>query len=189
MAMRIVLIIIAVLLLALGAFLLTDVPERVSPTQSTQTTRVVSTPTPLPDKVQVPREPRPQVVDAGTTEAVPVDATLINDAAPDEDGIYTFSLGTHRVQLKGESGSLLSAEVVIKTSSAIARDHARRLRSKLVGMYFFLVSRRVDESVEADDGIERLEADLLQRYSNTIRGGAIDSVELVNPEVVEPEEE
>ncbi len=187
--MRIVLIIVALLLLALGAFVLTDAPERVSPSEPSTVAHVVSSPPPVPDKVKPAPKPKPQVVDAGTNEATPVDASLVIDAAPDEDGIYTFSLGTHRVQLKGESGSLLSAEVIIKTSSAIARDHARRLRSKLVGMYFFLVSRRVDESVRADDGIERLESDLLQRYSNTIRGGAIDAVELLDTEIIEPEEE
>ena len=186
--MRAVLIIIAILLMALALFLFTEAPERAEqiPSQSVEKNVTVTKKLPKPAEPK-PREAPAPIKDASPAVAIPVDAAIIQDAAPDESGVYSLSLGTHRVQLKGESGAFLSAEVVIKTSSATVREHARRLRSKLVGMYFFLVSRRVDVSVLADDGIERLESDLLQRYSNTIRSGEIDAVELIDHEVEEPE--
>ncbi len=187
--MRIVLSIIGILLLIVGLFVLSEEPERtaVKAPEPAKVSKSVEPAPPTVPKVKAPEAAKP-VDDASTQREMP-DAAAIQDAEPDESGLYELSLGTHRVQLKGETGVFLVAEVVIRTASATARDNARRLRNKLVGMYFFLVSRRVDESLMSDAGIERLEADLLQRFSNTIRGGDLEVVELLNHAIEDPEEE
>ena len=187
--MRIVVSIIGIVLLIFGIFILNEEPERTA-VKPPKPTRPASTYTPSTTEAVLPKRPakRAQLVDASLPVDVP-DAMVVKDARADESGLYRFSLGTHRVKLKGETGVFLVAEILIKTPSATARENIRRLRNKLVGMYFFLVSRRVDESLMSDAGIERLQSDLLQRFSNTIRGGELSSVELLDYSIEDPEEE
>ena len=188
--MRIVLILAAIILGVLGLFVFkTDPPPKASKPAPVAKQTVAATPTPTPTAPKRRAPSRPEPADASPPPAEVADAALPVDASKDESGLYSFSLGTHRVKLKGDGETFLSAEIVIKTPSATARDHTRRLRNKLVGMYFFLVSKRVADSARAEDGQSRLEKDLLTRFGNVIRGGPLESVELVGFEVVESDDE
>lgn len=187
--MRIVLVIISLLLAVLAVFLFTDKPKQTALKPPVKTRIKQPAPTPTTTVTKPKRKARPEAdIDAATPPPI-VDAGLIVDADVDESGQYSLSLGTHRVKLRGENDIFLKAEVILKTPSAKVRENARRLKSKLVGMYFFLVSRRAEEGVRSEGGIERIESDLLNRYANTIRSGKLESVELKNHEIQEGPEE
>ena len=73
----------------------------------------------------------------------------------------------------------------VVVQSKLTRKEVLLNRRKLTRMLYFLGSNRRLEGARGDAGRDRLISDLSTRFSNVIRSGAIDAVQIEEYEVVE----
>jgi len=146
-----------------------------------KTRKAPNSPTPpikrAPDPIPAPSPPDP-------TDAAPPE--VVADAAAPQ-GPFAYSLGEHRILLKGEGRRFLTVKIDLVMNSAKARDEVRRRRGQLVRMLFFLCSKRQAEGTMGSEGRARLKADLHERFGNAIKSGDLLELNFVRYEVGAPQ--
>jgi len=121
--------------------------------------------------------PHPASAPAGEPDTVtPVTADA---GAPEPQGPFTIDFGQHILSFKVDPESrVIRTGLRVVVSNAAAQREVRLRRQELLRMVYFLGANRNPEGAIGEAGRDRFANDLLERFRNVIRSGAVESVEL-----------
>ena len=157
-------------------------PNQVSPEYVTETA--------LPFERRIAQDKvRPDAPDGkGPQQPGQTRAQIDNDSSErgaEPSGPFEVSLGQHTVHFRNHPGFAMKLRLGVVVQSKLTRKEVLLNRRKLTRMLYFLGSNRRLEGARGDAGRDRLISDLSTRFSNVIRSGAVDAVQIEEYEVVE----
>lgn len=163
-------------IVALAYLLFGGVPQRVVAPEQAPTALALGTnaPTDVPPR---PAPPRPASAPADPTDTVtPVTADA---GAPDPQGPFTIDFGQHTLSFKTDpENRVVRTGLRVVVTNAAAQREVRLRRQELLRMVYFLGANRNPEGAVGEAGRDRFANDLLERFRNVIRSGAVEAVEL-----------
>lgn len=117
-----------------------------------------------------PVRPPPQAL---ASEVAPASA---ESAAP-PSGPFDFNMGEYQIALR-DSPKRMRMSLRLTTSSEVTLRELRGRREQIRRMIYFLSAHRPEEGMVGEDGRQRFEADLRERFANIVRTGPLDKVEI-----------
>ncbi len=116
--------------------------------------------------------PRPAPASAASAEAPPSAALVAAESGP-----YEMVMGEYKIALR-DSQRRMRMTLVLTTSNPTTRKELQGRREQLRRMIYFLSAHRTEETMVGDAGRDRFLADLRERFTNVIRTGTLDRMEI-----------
>lgn len=161
---------VAILALAGGVYFLLSYRPSGGRVETATPESVASSP-PITDAM-VPLAPRPAPASVATAEAPPSAALVAAESGP-----YEMVMGEYKIALR-DSQRRMRMTLVLTTSNPTTRKELQGRREQLRCMIYFLSAHRSEETMVGNAGRDRFLADLRERFTNVIRTGALDRMEI-----------